>query len=86
MDVSIPHTNGCSPKALAAPSRPPWRRPFKKEPPAYAARVDALLDATPGLTSRQLWEQVTDHTDLKVSYDTVSQYHRKRRQQAQPRT
>ncbi len=38
----------------------------------------------PGLTTRQLWEQVVDHTDLKVSYSTVSPYHKKRRRQAQP--
>ena len=72
-------------KALAAPEPPPWKQPFKKQPPAYAASLDALLDTAPHLTARQLWEQLTDHTDLKVSYDTVSEHH-KRRQQAQPRT
>jgi hypothetical protein len=66
-------------KALAAPQPAPWKPPFKKRPPAYAARLDALLAATPTLTARQLWEQLLDHTDLKISYDTVAEYHRKRR-------
>jgi hypothetical protein len=73
--VSRPTVN----KALAAPEPPPWKPPFKKQPPAYAARLDALLAAAPALTARQLWEQVLDHTDLKISYDTVSHYHRQRR-------
>lgn len=69
-------------KALAAPEPPPWKPPLKKQPPAYAAHLDALLAAAPGLTARQLWEQVLDHTDLKISYDTVSHYHRQRRRPA----
>ena len=36
----------------------------------------------PDLTTRQLWEQIVDHTDLKVSYSTVSHYPKKRRRQA----
>jgi hypothetical protein len=69
-------------KALAAPQPPPWQPPFKKQPPPYAARIDALLESAPSLTARQLWEHLTDHTDLKISYDTVREYQRKRRQQA----
>ena len=49
-----------------------------------AARIDALLDAMPDLTTRQLWEQIVDHTDLKVSYSTVSPHHKKATPQAQP--
>lgn len=69
-------------KALAAPEPPPWKPPLKKQPPAYAAHLDTLLAAAPGLTAHQLWEQVLDHTDLKISYDTISHYHRQRRRAA----
>jgi hypothetical protein len=73
-------------KALAAPEPPPWKPPLKKQPPAYAAHVDALLATAPGLTTRRIWEHLTDHTDLKVSYGSVSHYLRKQRQQSQPTT
>jgi TniQ len=71
-------------KALAAPEPPPWKPPIKKRPPAYAAPIDALLAAAPELTTPQLWEQVLDHTDLKISYHTIAHYHRKWRRQAIP--
>jgi TniQ len=68
-------------KALADPQPPPWKQPFKKQPPPYAAHLDALLAATPDLTAIQLWQQATDHTDIKISYGTVRLYHQQRRQQ-----
>jgi hypothetical protein len=72
-------------KALQAPQPPPWKPPVKKHPPAYSAHIDALLQAAPGLTSKQLWEHLVDHTDLRASYETVQQYHRARRDQDHPR-
>jgi hypothetical protein len=71
-------------KALQAPGPPPWKPPVKKQPPAYSAHIDALLQAAPDLTSKQLWEHLVDHTDLKASYETVHQYHRTRRDQEHP--
>jgi transposase len=70
-------------KALHAPEPPPWKPPVKKQAPAYSAHIDALLETAPGLTTKQLWEQLLDHTNLKVSYDTVKEYQRQRRRQDQ---
>jgi transposase len=66
-------------KALQAPEPPPWKPPVKKQPPAYSAHIDALLRTAPQLTSKQIWEQLLDHTDLKISYDTVQEYQKRRR-------
>jgi hypothetical protein len=70
-------------KALSAPEPPPWKPPHKKTPPAYAASIDALLDVRPGMTVLQLWEQLVDHTDFKVSYTTVQAYLKRRRDREQ---
>ncbi len=71
-------------KALTAAEPPPWKQPFKKQRPAYAVLADALLDSTPALTARQLWEQVIDHSDIKVSYATVHIYYQQQRTMDNP--
>jgi len=43
-----------------------------------------MLQAAPELTTKQLREQLPDHTDLTMSYDTVPEYQRKRRRQNEP--
>ena len=71
-------------KALQAPEPPPWKPPVKKQAPAYSVHIDALLQKAPELTSKQLWEHLVDHTDVKVSYDTVQEYHRTWRHRHRP--
>lgn len=71
-------------KALQAPEPPPWKPPVKKQAPAYSAHIDALLHKAPGLTSKQIWEHLVDHTDVKACYETVQEYHRTRRHQQVP--
>lgn len=56
---------------------PPARKP--RRPMAIGARpftriLDALLAAQPDMAAIEIWERITDTTDLKVSYGTVRPY------------